>query len=303
MNRRFALVTLSVSGLLISSSPWLLGKTSVVEKEASAHRSEIPSTSEQTNIVIVPESVQSGFGDTLCGVFSTYVVYAPVLFASLPDDVCVITEIAFRWDEAKGDVPPQSWGHVDISLGTLSGGMEQFVANPGTVPLDAVLVFSNDHTVLSGRSGQSQEFHLRFPLQRPYAYDRRLGPLALEIHPGLDPQIDAQNTLVFRGVPQEGAVTYVEPLGLLRIRAVVIATQFSYVSRTASIDRAEIVDGSIRLIFHVNYAEAKGSIETSDRAAGPYGLIATQIEKLDEFSFRASVSATNRLSFFRVRLD
>jgi hypothetical protein len=257
-----------------------------------------------TNTLIVSRDMSGTFGSSSADPFFGTTGYAEQIYAAgqftdAAADILVITEVAFRLDEAAGAMDvvfPRLRLDMSILRGPIEGGGQE----------PAATVYDREDVRLIGRGGELARFDVRFRLDQPFAYDRREGHLVLTIVSGFGAPagngavLDADGSA---GDFSKGAFIYLEPFGYPVARSVVLATEFSYKVMSASIEAVKRVDDTVQLYFTVSGNPTVIEIEGCPSAGGTYITENCTVTAPSPEWMRAVIPMTSKDRFFRIRLQ
>jgi hypothetical protein len=218
----------------------------------------------QTNTIIVPKEAETEFGDSyesgFHGLGHFQQIYSQSLFSSLPE-VIVITEMGIRANETGPQADDTVVREVPVVMSIFTGD------EWGWLPY-SVTVLSNKDVAVKSSSGDLGVFHFWFVLDKPFTYDRRLGPLFVQVgvgrgHSGELPFLDAHFS-------NQGTHIYLEPHGFRRFHGTIMATKILYVvpPRITNVRR---VGESLQIEFSHAVNTTDFQIEASSTVAGSYG--------------------------------
>jgi hypothetical protein len=127
----------------------------------------------QTNVIYMPTEMETALGSRYENPFSGWYyryeqVYSSNLFAHLPAETVILTEVSFRAEQERAvSVIPGAL----LALNVFQGSMEEIITRGTGYQLDAVRVFEGD---IRWNAIRTNAFDLRFPLTTPFV-GRRFG--------------------------------------------------------------------------------------------------------------------------------
>lgn len=213
----------------------------------------------QTNTIIVPKEQAKKFGNTFAPLdYQFQQLYSPALFADIASEVIAITEIAFRWDETFNQDRDAVIRGALFHMGVSSSPSNDFYQN---LPHPVLVISAHEAYFPVSKNRGPDIFDVRFPLERPFVYDRRRGSLILQGAVSQSPDFDGQ------GAASRGVFLYREESGRIVSLPTIMITKFFY--RTLpQIISINLVAGAIQI--DIAGPEGKLQLEVAANVAGPY---------------------------------
>ena len=273
-----------------------------------------------TNTLIVPKEAENRFGSVWADPFffgQGYVeqVYAASEFAGVPEDVFVLTEISFRIDDLATRPLDAVKPFITLEMNVFPGSMEEIVQRKSGIVTPQITVFSGTNVHLTAREGLVGAFDVRFTLQQPFVYDRRLGHLCLSVlswgeYSGRARDMDAQGIFIVPGDStsgisfERGVYIYREPIGTKQVTPTVMVTRFIHTATLAVIEGIgrfeETVQIDVRIIGSARTIRVEGSSDVN----GPYSVEPnTEINMMGEGKVRCVIRASDSGRYFRIQVE
>jgi hypothetical protein len=260
----------------------------------------------QTSVIVLPKEIETTYGNAWTYQFADGEhIYAASEFDLAPSDVIIITGLAFRVDEAYTNSRAAIW-RIGLEMNVFPGSMKEIIERKTGVTNPIVDVFTGAVTQLP-RNGPSLDYDLVMSFDRPFVYDRRIGPLVVQTrtysvdnHPFTD--IDAQSVPAERGVHiyTEGGF---DPRRI--VRPAMATTQFFFVTKQARINEIRRLSDVIQLaITVIGSPLSTVKIEGATVVDGPYSEepnVRLRVET--DGQVIAEISLPVRSRFFRVALN
>jgi hypothetical protein len=183
----------------------------------------------QTNTLVVPSDLANNYGsigDDPLFYGSVQLIYGSAEFEAAPTDIIEITGFSWRVDDASSESLDITIPAMKLILGAYpgppSGISDFFQQNLGPNPVTVLFTQNPVHLVAERGLG----FNAHFAFQTPFFYDRRVGPLVMQIGSatrfGSSFGFDAEDS-------SENVLLYQEPIdGRLVKIGETLVTEFSY---------------------------------------------------------------------------
>ncbi len=275
----------------------------------------------QTNTLVVPREAAASFGDRRGDLFfsaKAEQIYGPSEFEALNSDMMLITGVAFRTSRFESSGFNSTFGDLTILLGTFPGSVQEAVdLGPGNQNIPFTKVLEKATITIKGGLGETA-FDVRFPFDTPYLFDRRRGALALYVARGnIDSnfsELDTQLIYSFPGSPSSGVerpyrrgayMTVIEG-GEVHTFPALVVTEFSVNEIFARIDSITNRSSTVEIDYTAHLAKSglAANLESSTAVAGPFSPATdATISVLDTERMRAIIVETNRVRFFRVKVQ
>lgn len=265
----------------------------------------------QTNTLVIPREGKTAFGnvygDPFFLNFNVQQVYASTEFSDAPADVLTITEIAFRAEETQQAIE-STIDRLLLRMNVFPGSMEEVVEGKSGLIPPLARVFDAEGVRLVARPGSLEAFDLRFKLDPPFVYDRRLGQLVLLFSPagsdisGRAGSVDG-HLMGEDGSPsfQRGALIVPQRIGEPFVSGVVLVTQFTYKFIRAAISSIEKSGSFLKMDFTVLGDASFVQVEASARVDGTYSaLTGVDLTTNDGRKFQAIMPLPGSNEFYRI---
>lgn len=253
------------------------------------------------------------FGDTFENpFFSTMGIeqqaYAASEFGGAPNDVMIITGLAFRLnDHPSGASMDATIPLIRFQIGVFPGPMSLITEDVNwNLPAPLTVYEMRSVRLRAGGKEPPSEFDVKFTFERPFFYDRTRGQLVLEIHSqgqwmGEPGDMDAHRVSFDRG-----AYIYSEPGGIYRKVGLMMATKFFYKIIAATIDsiRVDTDTNSVEIDFSFTDTPHFVQVEGSPTVDGTFSREpGVELSQVSPGKMRAIVAVSTVNRFFRIQLQ
>jgi hypothetical protein len=179
----------------------------------------------QTNRLILPREAENQFGNSFVRPRFQQ-AYPASAFSDAPSDRILITGLAFRVEEGSDGFDATI--SLKLRMGVFRGPMSDIPRTRYIFLQDGIDVFDQGNVRLTTPApGSPGSFELRFPLDKSFSYDRKLGQLILQFEIGSATGRLQDFDRMDVASPDDGLILVPQELSTFVFRAV-IPTEFSY---------------------------------------------------------------------------